>query len=102
MSPDFITVAAQLVFGFLVKKWPALKAWPNKLIPVFNLALAVLLKLAGVGVASAQAVAEQGHPAHPGWLSVWCFVQPLLINTLISTGIFSAGKNINQHFSTAA
>lgn len=95
---DALTVVLQLVFGFLIKKWPALKAWPNRLIPIFNLVLAILIQLAQAATAHAQAgAAPAAH--HPGWWAFWQFIQPVLLNTLLSTGIFSTGKNIVQQAS---
>lgn len=90
---DPITVVIQLVFGWLVKKWPALKGWPNRLIPVFNFVLALLIQLAGV-VTDAHA-GTGVLKATGSWL--WGVLGPALLNTLISTGIFSTGKNIQQH-----
>ena len=97
---DPITILIQLAFGYAVKHWPALKAWPNKLIPVMNLVVGILVQLAGPALAHAQAGTDG--PAHPGWWAVWCFIQPVIVNTLLSTGIFSASKNVVQHTGKAA
>lgn len=90
---DPITVVLQLVWGYLVKHWPVLAAWPNRLIPIMNFILAVLLQLAGVGTAHA----DTGGTLRTvgGWL--WGVLGPALLNTLVSTGIFSTAKNVHQH-----
>ena len=95
---DLLTLALQLVFRLAVKKWPPLAKWPNRLIPVFNAILAALVQL-GTGVAHADSltVLPQAHIGHPGWCAVWHFMQPVLLNTLLSTGIFSSVKNVGAH-----
>lgn len=98
---DVVMVLVQLAFGVLVKHWPPLAAWPNKLIPVFNLALALLIKLGAATVAHADTSGLETH-AHPGWWAVWCFLKPVIASTLASTGLFSAAKNAQQHFASKA
>jgi hypothetical protein len=95
---DPITLISQLLFGFLVKKWPALALVPNKLIPVFNAVLAVLIQLVHPVQANADSltVVPIQH-GHPGWWGLWQFLQPVLLNTLLSTGIFSSVKNVGEH-----
>lgn len=96
---DWITILVQLAFGWAVKKWPVLATWPNKLIPVFNFILAILIKLSGVTAVHADTTSAVPLQAahHPGWWAFWTFIQPVLLNTLLATGIFSTGKNIQQH-----
>lgn len=94
MNPDPLVVVAQLVFGFVVKKWPVLAAWPNKLIPIFNFILAILIGLAG-GVA---------HSADFGSFFSHGFGKVLVnaaFNTILSTGTHSFGKNFLQQVKKA-
>lgn len=97
---DVVMLLVQLAFGLLVKHWPPLAAWPNRLIPLFNLALAVLAKLGQVSLAHADTGGLETH-AHPGWWAVWCFLKPVIATTLASTGIFSSVKNVQQHLAAS-
>lgn len=102
---DFLTIIIQLVFGWLVKRWPALANWPNKLIPVFNAIIAVIIQIVAALTSVAHAADSlavtalpQSHVGgHPGWWALWHFLQPVVMNTILSTGIFSTAKNIKQH-----
>ena len=100
---DFLTVVLQLLFGWLIKKWPALAAWPSKLIPLFNLILAILIRLGAGLVAPAHAADSLGVTGTPSavhgqpW---WIAAVAVLLNTLVSTGIFSAVKNVGEHFNS--
>ena len=102
---DFLTIVLQLVFGWLIKKWPVLASWPSKLIPIFNAILAILVRLvttlsSGTAHADSLGVSLLPQPQHhhPGWWAVWIFIQSVLLNTVVATGIFSGTKNAIEHF----
>jgi len=89
MQPDPITIVVQIVLGLIVKHWPALASLPNKLIPVFNFVIAILIGL-GTGQAEAGGL---------GGFFSGGFGQLLVnaaLNTLLSTGTHSMGKNFLQ------
>lgn len=92
-NPVVLTVA-QLLFGFAIKKTPALAAWPNRLIPLFNALLAVLIKLAGPGEAEAGVFGRSAG----GLLNL---VLEAGAQTLLTTGIHSSFKNFWQNFAGA-
>lgn len=89
INNPLVLLLVQLGFGALVKKWSVLASWPNKLIPVFNLALAVLVKLAGPGEANAGLFSAVGKNLLP-------ILVESVAQTLIATGVHSSGKNIWQ------
>ena len=102
---DALTVALQLLFGVLVKKWPVFAGWSNRLVPVFNAILAAVIQaLAILRPTEAHAAADSLFTTlptpihgHPGWSAVWAFLQPVILNTLCATGIFSSVKNVGGH-----
>lgn len=103
---DAVTILLQLLLGQLIRKWPVLKAWPDRLIPIFNAILALIVQIVAALTSVAHAadslavtVLPQPVPhGHPGWWAVWHFVQPIILNTLLSSGIFSTQKNVVEHF----
>jgi hypothetical protein len=103
---DLLTVIIQLIFGQLVRKWKFLETWPNKLIPVFNAVAAILVQVVAALTSVAHAAdslsvtmmpQSSASHGHPGWWAVWHFLSPVVFNTLLSTGIFSAQKNVVEH-----
>lgn len=90
LNNPFILTGLQLGFGLAIKKWAALEAWPNKLIPLFNGILAVLIKLAGPGTAEAGVFGLTGG----GFLNL---LLEAGAQTLLSTGIHSTSKNFFQN-----
>ena len=93
-NPVVLTLA-QLLFGFAIKRLPALEGVPNKLIPLFNGVLALLIKLAGPGEAHASGLGD----SLKGFGSV---VVDAAVQTLLSTGLHSTGKNFWQNLLTRA
>lgn len=92
-NPVVLTVV-QILFGFAVKRWSVLASWPNKLIPLFNAVLALLIKLA-VPEAEAAGIGE----AAKGFGSL---VLESVLQTIVSTGLHSSGKNFIQQFFVSA
>lgn len=90
LNNPLVLLVIQLIFGVLVKRWSALAAWPNKLIPLFNFILAVLVKLGGPGVANAGVFSVIG--ANLGQILIQSAVQ-----TLLATGVHSTSKNLWQN-----
>ena len=99
-NPIVLTIV-QLAFGFLVKKWATLATWPNKLIPLFNAGLAVLVKLAAPAEAHADTIAIAAVLGLK-----WDWLKAVLVEavgqTLLSTGIHSTGKNLLQQIGVVA
>jgi len=89
LQNPFVLLITQLVFGALVKKWSVLASWPNRLIPLFNALLAVLIKLAGPGVAGAGVFGAI-------WPTLGTIVLQSLGQTLLATGVHSTAKNVWQ------
>ena len=86
---DPIMIGLQLLFGFIVKRVPWLKSWPNKLIPVFNYVIGLLTSLITFAPVNA---AESGGIQDTWWFR---FVY-VLFNTIMSTGTHSTAKNLTQ------
>lgn len=94
MEPLVIAVI-QLLFGKLVKSWPALASLPNRLIPLVNFILAVLLKLAEPAIANAAGIGSVVHGVSNVLLSA-------LVQTILTTGIHSSAKNLWQNVKVSA
>lgn len=75
LKQPYVLTALQILFGFAVKKLPGLATWPNRLIPVFNALLAILINLAG-------------HTDNA--------VVTSLVQTAISTGLYEGVRNPAQ------
>lgn len=105
---DLTTIILQLLFGWAVRKWPPLKNWSNRLIPVMNAILAAIVQaIAATTAHAADSLAVTVLPAppvhhgHPGWFAIWVFLQPVILNTLVSSGLFSSVKNVRDHIKGA-
>ena len=92
----------QLLWGFAVKRLPALAKWPNKLIPVFNFVLAFLANVAVPQPAHAGVLAMPIAAIHlPGFLAVAVHAAwTAFLQTLVVTGLHSSLKNVGQHAAT--
>jgi hypothetical protein len=95
LNNPLVLLLVQLVFGALVKRWSALAAWPNKLIPLFNFILAVLVKLGGPGDANAGVFGR----ILPGLGSI---LLQAAVQTVIATGVHSTAKNGWQNLKEVA
>ena len=95
LNNPVVLTGAQLLFGLAIKKVPALEAWPNKLIPLFNGVLALLIKLAGPADANASGIGD----ALRGFGSL---ALEAALQTLLTTGIHSSAKNVWQNLLVAA
>lgn len=91
LNNPFILTGLQLAFGLLIKKAPQLAAWPNRLIPLFNGLLAVLVKLAGPGTAEAGVFGLSAG-------GLFSLILESGAQTLLTTGIHSSAKNFWQSF----
>lgn len=94
INNPLVLTLVQLGFGVAIKKVPWLAAWPNKLIPLFNGVLALLVKIA-VPDADAGILGIDVKGAGGFLLNA---VVEAAGQTLISTGIHSTGKNVWQQF----
>ena len=95
LNNNIVLTVVQLVFGIAIKRLPALAAWPNKLIPLFNGLLALLIKLGGPGDAEAAVLGVSG----AGLLNL---ILEAGAQTLLTTGIHSSWKNVWQNFAKAS
>ena len=89
MIETLIITVVQLLFGKLIKSHPALASFPNKAIPIVNFILAILMRLAAPVVANAAGLGSVIR-------GVEGVLLPALVNTLLTTGIHSTGKNLWQ------
>jgi hypothetical protein len=89
-----VMLLIQLAFGALVKKWSVLASWPNRLIPLFNALLAVIIQLAGPGVAGAGVLGAGLF----GWIAprIGDVLLRAVVQTVLATGVHSTGKNLWQ------
>jgi hypothetical protein len=95
LNNPVVLLVVQLAFGLLVKRLPALANVPNKLIPVLNALLAILIKLGGPGVAGAGVF---------GWIAprLGDIVLQSLLQTALATGVHSSAKNVWQNIKQVA
>ena len=91
-----LTMILQVVWGFIVKRVPALAPWPNKLIPLMNAIFPALIAwvsaLAGVPAAHAQGTGA-------GAVAATVLNNPLIVSYLsmiLTTGHHSFLKNTWQ------
>lgn len=89
MIETLVLTIIQLLFGRLVKQWPALASLPNKLIPVVNFILAILIKLAEPALANAAGLGSVVHGVSNVLFSA-------LVQTVLTTGLHSSSKNLWQ------
>jgi len=101
LNNAIVLTVVQLLFGFAVKKWSVLAAWPNRLIPLFNAVLAVLIKVAGPAEAQAATI---GVIALFGIKASWlgAVLTEAILQTLTTTGLHSSFKNLAQQIGVAA
>lgn len=95
LQNPLVLLLVQLVFGALVKKWSVLASWPNRLIPLFNAILAILINLAGPGVANAGLFSK----ITPVLGQV---ILQAIGSTLLATGVHSTAKNVWQSIKEVA
>ena len=95
LNDPLVLTVIQLLFGLEIKRLPSLASVPNKLIPVLNGVLAILIKLGGPGVAHASGLGD----------SLRGFGGLLLdagLQTLLTTGVHSSAKNLWQNLILAS
>jgi len=96
MSLETLILAlVQFIWPVLVGKVPALESFPKKLVPIFNFALALVVKLAGPTDANAGLFGLSAR----GLLDV---VIEAGAQTLLVTGAHSSGKNFWQSLLSVA
>lgn len=88
---DPLIIGPQLLFGYLVKHWPILKSWPNRLIPIFNFILGILIEFS-----KSVANADDGKTTGQPW---WMKLLYVLINTFISSGVHGTVQSTVDHVS---
>lgn len=91
LQDPVVLSVVQLLVGLAVKRWSSLAAVPNKLIPLLNFLLAVLIKIGGPATAGASVLGDLGR-ASPILLQA-------AVQTILTTGLHSVAKNYWQHLS---